>query len=251
MDAWALVPARGGSKSVPLKNLLPLGGRPLIDYVVRSAQASGVFSRIVCSTDHERIAARANELDAAVDIRPPELATDEAKVDEVAVDLLVRERAKGNTLPDVVVLLQPTSLFLLPQHIRDLIGLLRDRPAAQSVHNVYPVPHNLHSWNQRLVADDGAVKFPFEAERAHARNKQQKPKHYAFGNLIVSRTEALLTGKGFYAKPSYALTILAPYAFDLDQQTDISMAEAMITAGVVELDHLKRPTQSKKRKRSI
>lgn len=250
MNAWAIVPARGGSKSISLKNLLPLAGRPLLDYVVRAAQASGVLARIVCSTDHERIAARAGELGVAVDIRPPELATDEAKVDDVAMDLLVRERAKGHTLPDAVVLLQPTSPFLLPQHIRDLIGLLRDRPAALSVHNVYPVPHNLHSWNQRFVADDGAVQFPFEAERARARNKQQKPKLYAFGNLIVSRAEALLTGKGFYAKPSYAMTILAPYAFDLDQQTDISMAEAMIAAGVVELDHLERSTQSKKRKGS-
>ncbi len=246
MDAWALVPARGGSKSIPLKNLLPLAGRPLLDYVVRAGQASGVLARIVCSTDHERIAARARELDVAVDIRPPQLATDEAKVDDVAMDLLVRERAKGQTLPEAVVLLQPTSPFLLPQHIRDLIGLLRDRPAARCVHNVYPVPHNLHSWNQRLVADDGEVHFPFEAERARARNKQQKPKLYAYGNLIVTRTDALLAGEGFYAKPSYGVAISAPYAFDLDQQSDIPMAEAMIAAGLVQLDHLKGPTENRK-----
>ncbi len=238
MDVWALVPARGGSKSVPLKNLLPLSGRPLLDYVIRAGRASGVLARIVCSTDHDRIAARAQELDVAVDIRPPQFATDEAKVDDVVVDLLVRERKRGEMLPEAVVLLQPTSPFLLPQHIRDLIELLRNRPEAQSVHNVYPVPHNLHSWNQRLIADDGAVHFPFEAERSRARNKQQKPKLYAFGNLIASRTDALLAREGFYAKPSYALPILAPYAFDLDQQSDIAMAEAMIAARIVELDHL-------------
>ncbi len=193
----------------------------------------------MCSTDHDRIAARAHELDVAVNIRPPQLSTDEAKIDDVVLDLLVRERARGQTLPEAVVLLQPTSPFLLPKHIRDLIGLLRDRPAAHSVHNVYPVPHNLHSWNQRLVADDGAVHFPFEAERARARNKQEKPKLYAYGNLIVSRTDALLAGEGFYAKPSYAMSISASYAFDLDQQSDLPMAEAMIATGLVKLDHLK------------
>ena len=238
MKAWGLVPARGGSKSIPRKNLLPLAGRPLLDYVVCAGRASGVLSRMLCSTDDEWIATRARELGIEVDIRPAALATDDAKVDDVAKDLLGRAVARGETLPDVIVLLQPTSPFLQPQHLRDLLALLRERPAARSVHNVIAVPHNLHSWNQRLMADDGAVQFPFEAERQRARNKQQKTKLYAFGNLIATRTEALLAGDGFYAKPAFATPIEAAFAFDLDQQGDIGMAEAMIAAGAVSLGHL-------------
>jgi CMP-N,N'-diacetyllegionaminic acid synthase len=238
MKAWGLVPARGGSKSIPLKNLLPLAGRPLLDYVVRAARASGALSRLVCSTDHERIAARARELEIEADMRPAALATDEARVDDVARDWLERTRGRGEELPHVVVLLQPTSPFLQPQQVRELLALLGERPHARSVHNVCPVPHNLHCWNQRVLAADGAVQFPFEAERERARNKQQKPKHYAFGNLIAVRTEALLAGEGFYAKPSYARPIPQAYAFDLDQPSDIGIAEAMIAAGLVGLDHM-------------
>lgn len=238
MTVWGLVAARGGSKSIPLKNLLPLAGRPMLDYVVRAGQGSGVLNRILCSTDSGRIAARAHALGIDVDRRPASLATDDAKVDDVARDLLERARARGETLPATVVLLQPTSPFLQPHHIRDLLVFMNQQPAALSVHNVYAVPHNMHSWNQRTVAEDGAVQFPFEAERQRARNKQEKPKLYVFGNLIATRTDALLAGDGFYAKPSYAYLIPSQYAFDLDQSADIAMAETLIASGLVNLDHL-------------
>jgi len=222
----------------PLKNLLPLAGCPLIDYVVRAGQASGILSRIICSTDSDRIADRARGLGIEVDRRPAALATDTAKVDDVVQDLLLRESAAGTSLPDAIALLQPTSPFLQPENIRDLVTFLDTRPAAASAHNVCAVSHNLHIWNQRFISDNGEVTFPFEAERRQKPNKQQKPKLYAFGNLIVARTESLLDGAGLYAKPTYALPIAAPFAFDLDQQSDIDAAEAMIAAGLVNLDHL-------------
>jgi CMP-N,N'-diacetyllegionaminic acid synthase len=240
MKVWGLVPARGGSKSIPLKNLALLVGRPLLDYVVRAGQASSALSRIICSTDNDRIADRARELGAEVDRRPAALATDDAKVDDVARDFLMRQRGAGQPLPDAVALLQPTSPFLQPQDIRDLLSFLDARPAAASAHNVYAVPHNLHAWNQRLLGDSGEVTFPFDAKRREARNKQDKPKYFAFGNLIAARTEALLAGGGFYTQPTYALPIAAQFAFDLDQQSDVVLAEAMITAGLVGIDHLQR-----------
>jgi CMP-N,N'-diacetyllegionaminic acid synthase len=244
MSVWGLVPARGASKSIPLKNLLPLAGRPLLDYVVRAGQASGVLSRLLCSTDNERIAHRAYGLGIDVDVRPAALATDDAKVDDVARDLLMRARAEGQSLPESIVLLQPTSPFVQPRQIRDLVAAFCDRSMARSVHNVYPAPHNLHSWNQRRMADDGAVEFPFDAERKRARNKQEKPKLYVFGNLIAAQTEALLAGDGFYAKPTFAVPIEAPFAFDLDQPADIVMAEALIATGLICLDHLSPSTEN-------
>jgi CMP-N,N'-diacetyllegionaminic acid synthase len=64
MTVWGLVPARGGSKSIPLKNLASLAGRPLLDYVVRAGQKSGALARMICSTDHDAIAAHARDLGA-------------------------------------------------------------------------------------------------------------------------------------------------------------------------------------------
>jgi CMP-N,N'-diacetyllegionaminic acid synthase len=245
MIVWGLVPARGGSKSIPLKNMLRLGGRPLLDYVVRAAQASDVLARVICSTDDATIANHARDLGIEVDARPARLATDDAKVDDMAADLLARSLATFKVLPDVVVLLQPTSPFVQPQDVRDIVELFRARPGARSVHNIAGVSHNLHAWNQRLVDEDGAVSFLFGAERSQARNKQQKPKLFAFGNLIAARSDALLAGDGFYAKPAYATTITSWRAFDLDQPEDVASAEAMISAGLVALDHLSSADKGK------
>jgi CMP-N-acetylneuraminic acid synthetase len=240
MRAWGIVPARGGSKSIPLKNLLALAGRPLLDYVACAGLASGVLERIICSTDHDGIAARAAKLGLEVDRRPPELAGDTAIVDDAVIDLLHRRQRAGVALPDVIVLLQPTSPFLQPDNIRDLLAFFAARPPARSAHNVCPVPHHLHAWNQRTLGDGGAVGFPFEAERRGARNKQQKPSLFALGNLLAVRTDALIAGEGFYAKPAYALPVAASLAFDLDHAGDVAAAEALIKAGLVPLDHVTR-----------
>jgi len=71
-EAWGLIPARGGSKSIPGKNLVQVGGRPLLDYVVRAAQASGALARMIGSTDDPTIAGRMSELGVDVDPRPIE-----------------------------------------------------------------------------------------------------------------------------------------------------------------------------------
>lgn len=236
MKAWGLVPARGGSKSIPYKNLVPVNGVPLLDYGIRAAQASGCLERIVCSTDDERIAAHALSLGIEVDRRPDHLATDEAAVADVARDFLLRlpETAR----PDIIALIQPTSPFLLASHVRELALALLNNPGANSAQTVTPVPHNHHAWNQRVVEGEH-VRFHFEAERAAAYNKQKKPKLYIFGNLVAVRSAALLAGDAFFAKPSLAREIPWPYDLDLDTPQDLRLAEALLAAGLVDLPHMK------------
>lgn len=232
MTAWGLVPARGGSKSIPLKNLVPLAGVPLLDYGVRAAQAAGRLERIVCSTDDERIAARARHLGLEVDRRPVDLATDAAPVAEVAREFLQRAGA-----PDLLVLVQPTSPFLLPEHVGALLDAMARDGEARSGQTVARCPHNHHAWNQREVVD-GRVRFKFPAERAGAYNKQAKPVHYVFGNLVAARASALLEGEGFFAEPSVVVEIVPPYDFDLDAPGDAAIAEALLAAGTVRLPHM-------------
>lgn len=238
-QVWALVPARGGSKSIPLKNLMPLAGVPLLDYGVRAAAASPRVSRIICSTDHDGIAARAAELGIEVDRRPAALATDAAPVTEVARELLGRLGA-----PDVLLLVQPTSPFLLPAHIGALLDALDADPAAQSAQTVTPCPHNHHAWNQREVRD-GRVRFAFAEERARAYNKQAKPPLHVFGNLIAVRGQALLEGAGFFAEPSAAVEIPPPYDFDLDGPGDAAVAAAFLSCGIVTLPHMAQQANSR------
>lgn len=232
MKVWAFVPARGGSKSILKKNLANLGGRPLMDYGVNAAVASGICDRIVCSTDDDEIAERSQFLGIEVDRRPCQLATDDAPVADVVQEFL--ERAVG-ALPDFVALIQPTSPFLKGDQLKELVRMMVSNPAAKSGQTVYPVPHNHHAWNQRLVVD-GAVNFMFAKERAAAYNKQKKPKLYVFGNLVVARPKSLMEGSGFFATPSVALDISWPYNLDVDGPDDLQMAECLLRENLVELD---------------
>jgi len=106
----AMTPARGGSKSVPYKNLHPLGGKPLLAWPIETARATPAIDRIIVSTDDERIAKAARELGAEVYMRPAALATDTAVVADAIRELWRRLRAEGETA-EILVLLEATSPF--------------------------------------------------------------------------------------------------------------------------------------------
>ena len=237
LNAWALVPARGGSKSIPRKNLVMLAGRPLLDYGVCAAQASGRLERIVCSTDDDAIAARASQLGIEVVHRPATLATDDAKVADAARDFLASEARQGRGVPDILVLIQPTSPFLQPTDLARLLDAISADRAARSGQTVARCPHNHHAWNQREFTD-GRLRFRYASERRVAYNKQAKPANFVFGNLIATRADALMAGEDFFAEPSVGVEIAAPYDFDLDVAGDVAIAEALIAAGLVNLSHL-------------
>jgi CMP-N-acetylneuraminic acid synthetase len=233
---WAVVPARGGSKSIPLKNLVNVAGRPLLDYGVMAAKASGICDRIIGSTDDDRIAARFRELGAEVDWRPPELGGDNTPVLDVIRELLARQSSASNP-PWLIVLVQPTSPFLLPSHIEGLVRLMVERRNAKSGQTVTLCPHNHHAWNQREVVD-GIAHFLHRAEREKAYNKQSKPQRWVFGNLVATTATAIKAGEGMFAAPSIALPIEPPYDFDLDVAPDVKIATAFVRSGIVDLPHL-------------
>lgn len=236
MISWALVPARGGSKSIPHKNLASLGGRPLLDYGINAAMASGVFARIICSTDDAAIADRAAKLGVEVLWRPLHLAEDNTPVTEVALHLL---QQPSMTAPDVLALIQPTSPFILGTQIRQLVEAVAEDKQALSGQTVYNVPHNYHAWNQRIVRA-GYVEFMYAEERSRAYNKQLKPALSVFGNLVVVKPEALLRNEGFFATPSVALEVTWPYNLDVDSPEDLQLAEAILKSGLVRLDLVRK-----------
>ena len=212
-----------------------LGGRCLLDYGVLATQVSKSCSRIICSTDDRSIGERATALGIEVDWRPKALATDEAAVADVVREFLTRQQAQ----PDILVLVQPTSPFLLPEHVTGLLDLFINTSDCRSAQTVAPIPHNYHTWNQRLY-ESGTVRFLYAKERQLAYNKQLKPKVYSFGNLVAIRPDALIDGMGFFAEPSLGYPIAWPYNLDVDGPDDLRLAEALIQTGMVRFDHLKK-----------
>jgi CMP-N,N'-diacetyllegionaminic acid synthase len=121
----AITPARGGSKSVPYKNLHLLGGKPLLAWPIETARATPAIDRVIVSTDDDRIADAAKVLGAEVYRRPNELATDTAVVADAIRDLWRRLKSEGETAT-ILVLLEATSPFRTPEMIERCLRRLVD-----------------------------------------------------------------------------------------------------------------------------
>lgn len=236
-EIWGIIPARGGSKSIPLKNLVKLNGRPLIEYVIAAAKASGAITRIICSTDHNRIKSLCLEKNIEVHMRPKQLAADDTNVLDVLIFLLEQYQKNEGILPFAIVLLQPTSPFTLSDHIDACVQHLKENELANSTQTVSEFPHNYHAFNQRMI-EDGSVAFRFSEERKKYYNKQAKPKFYIFGNLVAVRTTALLQRKEIFPIPSIPNVIPFHYALDVDGPEDLELAEWYLSQGKIKLPHM-------------
>ncbi|WP_340117710.1 acylneuraminate cytidylyltransferase family protein [Pelagibius sp. 7325] len=230
-----LIPARGGSKSIPLKNIAPIAGRPMIEYVIAAGKASRRLSMLACSTDHDAIAAVCRAAGVEVLWRPEELGQDDTPVADVMRHVLRTLAARDGAAPWAVALLQPTSPFLLGAQVDACIDRLAEIPDADSAQTITPVFHNAHAFNQRVV-EEGRVRFRFLEERRQAYNKQRKPAHYLFGNLVVTRSAALLAGKDCFGDISAPVEIPRSHALDVDTAEDLDYASWLVAAGKVTLD---------------
>lgn len=139
----AVIPARGGSKGLPGKNIRPLAGKPLIAYSIEAAQRSRLVDRVIVSTDDERIAEIARAHGAEVPfLRPPELAQDLTPTEPVlahAVEWL--ERHEGYRV-DIVLFLQTTDIFRTPAMIDQVIRALLEDPAVDTAFVAHPTHKN-------------------------------------------------------------------------------------------------------------
>ncbi|HYD75000.1 acylneuraminate cytidylyltransferase family protein [Ramlibacter sp.] len=233
--AIGLIPARGGSKSIPLKNLAPVAGTPLIRFVMDAGRKASSLAAVYCSTDHPEIARACGEGGVEVIERPPELGQDDTPVTAVLLQVLDALARRDGRMPGMVALLQPTSPFLLPAHVDACVSALRAHPEADSAQTITPVVHNSHAFNQRVV-EDGKVRFRFLEERRAAYNKQRKPKHFTFGNVVVTRSRSLLDGQDCFGNVSVPVEIPRAYALDVDTLEDLDYATFLVAGHRIDLN---------------
>ena len=222
-----LIPARGDSKSIPLKNLVLLNGIPLIHYVINSALDSSLLSYICCSTDNKLIAEECNKKSVHVIERPKSLGQDDTQIIDVIRHSLSTFAEEKGFYPEMVALLQPTSPFITPNHIDSCISILQSDKMADSSQTISKVFHNAHAFNQRIIID-GRVQFKFIEERAEAYNKQRKPQHFLFGNLVVSRTRSIFNHNNCFGQISLPLEIDRLSSIDIDTIEDIDYANYVL-----------------------
>lgn len=132
-DVICIIPARGGSKGLPGKNVKPLSGKPLIAYSIEAARKSGVCDDIVISTDSEEIASVARACGGLVPfMRPAELSTDSALTEPVLTHALISVEQAFGYHYSIAVFLQPTDIFRSPSWIRSAVEALRANPDIES-----------------------------------------------------------------------------------------------------------------------
>ncbi len=229
MKVLAILPARGGSKSIPKKNIADLGGKPMLAYGIAAARACPAVSRIVVDTDDAEIAAVARAHGAETPyVRPAELATDTSPTMPVLRHALEWLKANEGYGPDAVLLLQPTSPFVRTQEIADAIALLAAHPEADSVTSVQEVPNHFHPVNLRRIEEDGCLRFANPEERAKYNTRQSKPVFYAMGNLWLFRPEVIREKQIPIGDRCLPLVISGLSTFDVDGPEDLRTAQALV-----------------------
>ncbi|MCI0400589.1 MAG: acylneuraminate cytidylyltransferase family protein [Gammaproteobacteria bacterium] len=220
-----------------MKNLAPLAGRPLIDYCVAAGRATKCISRLMCSTDSDVIAMHCRQLGVENHPRPVELGADDIPLFDVIVQLLEDVTEREGAVAELLALLQPTSPFILPEHVEQCVRGLNNNVDAASAQTLIPCPHNHHAYNQRVIKD-GWVAFCFPDERRSAYNKQSKPRHFLFGNVVVFRIKTALEQGTVFAEPSLAYEVPPIFGFDCDGPEDFRIGELLLKSALVQLPHL-------------
>jgi CMP-N-acetylneuraminic acid synthetase len=227
-EILGVIPARGGSKGIPRKNLVPLGGRPLMAYTCEAACASRLLTRVVVSTEDGEVAEVARRLGIEVCDRSPALAADDTPMLDVLLDLLATLDRRDAYRPEVIVLLQPTSPFRRAQHIDDGVRLLLES-GADSVVSVVAVPHQftpgslMRLEGGRLLTESGAI-GPLR--------RQDKPPLFARNGpaVLAVRTTVVRDQHVLYGADTRALVMSRADSIDIDEGFDLEVAELLIAS---------------------
>ena len=220
----AIIPARGGSKAVPGKNIRQLGGKPLIVWSIEVAAAVPQVDRVIVSTDDDSIAAVSRSADAEVYLRPPELATDTALVLDAVRQLLATLRAEGFA-PRFGLLLEPTCPFRSTEDVTRCLSLLQDDTVDSSATFVAAKLNPVRAWRV-----EGQRPLPFMEGLDPWQPRQRLPAAYQLsGGVYAFRADRLTDDAPSILFGNPAAVIVPPErSVDLDDELDFMLAEAML-----------------------
>ena len=229
MRTLAIIPARGGSKGLPGKNIAPLAGKPLVAWTLLAAQKSNELSRVVVSTDAEEIAEVVRAWGGDVPfLRPKELATDASRVVD-SVEYTLRRLAEENSqVYDAVLLLQPTSPLRTSADIDGAIALSRSTGAPAIVGVCDAVPH---PW-LACGLDAGGALHSFFADAEKSTHRQDYPPAYVInGALYLPTCESLRITRSFQPPGTLGYVMPTERSVDIDHSRDLLLAEVYLRHG--------------------
>jgi CMP-N,N'-diacetyllegionaminic acid synthase len=220
LEVLAIIPARGGSKRVPRKNLKPILGEPLVVRAIHAAHAAASISRTIVSTEDDEIAELARRHGAEVVLRPLELATDTTSTEDVLLHVLETLEQSGEPLPAYVMTLEPTSPLRTPE----LLDACVELAIARNADSVVTVAETRDLYG-RLDGDRFAFLDPTRVPR-----KDREPLYREVGVAYVTRTDWLREHRSVIGESLYAIVVPEERAADVNTELDLVVADATLAA---------------------
>lgn len=220
-----IIPARGGSKGLPRKNVLSLCGKPLIVWTIEAARASAHLDYIMVSTDNEEIAAVARHHGAEVPfMRPAEFATDTSSTMDAVFHALDTLKINGQHY-DYVALLEPTSPLRKKDDIDRGIKTLLEMPQMDALVSLGVIQLEHPRIVKKVV--DGLVK-PYTDLPGVSRRQEADNAYFPYGVLYLAKTEALYRDKTFYPKKLMPFFIERWQNYEVDDKLDFEIIELIM-----------------------
>ena len=226
MRILTIIPARGGSKGIKLKNLVKINGKPLVAYSIEHSLASKLINRTIVSTDNEEIAKVSEEFGAEIPIfRTKELAGDHILDLPVFEHMLTYLKKEENYEPDIVVHLRPTCPYRKPQWIDSVINLLIENVSADSVRSVSEPSQHPY----RVFEIKNTYLHPLMNERhpePYLLRRQDLPKMYYYNCVIdVTKPNTIFNKKSMTGDKMLPYIMRSEDSIDIDTPMDLEFAK--------------------------
>lgn len=227
-----VITARGGSKGIPGKNIKLLGGKPLVAHTIEAAKASGVFDRLILSTDDERIAAVGREYGCDVPfMRPAELAGDATPHLPVIQHAVSWLREREGFDPAYTMILQPTSPLRQPFHIKESAALIVERDA-DSILSVAEIPENFNYRKAMVVDGEGLLRLMDGSPiyKRIPRRQDLSKEYWSIGMIYLFKTSLIFdpANPNLYGERTVPYFVDAKYVVDINEPRDWERAEAAL-----------------------
>ena len=221
----ALIPARGGSKGLPNKNIRPLCGKPLIAHSIEVALRAKSISEVIVSTDSAEIAEVSKKFGAKVPfLRPSELAQDNSLAIDNYIYTIERLRKDGAKMEEILVLL-PTAPLRLAEDIDNAVKIFKEKNA-DSVISYYKAPHPLQ-WYKYFDASGVVRSFLPEGNRL-ANRQEEKDAYLPNGSIYIFKAELLIEKKSYFSERTFPYIMPASRSVDIDTIDDFEYAEFLM-----------------------
>lgn len=242
MRVLGIIPARGGSKGIPRKNIRPLGGRPLLQYTAEAALGARRLADVVLTTDDPEIAELGRRLGLRIPfLRPAELARDDTPSLPVLRHTVSLLEEQGETY-DAICLLEPTSPMRLPEDVDACIDRLVES-GADAVMTVLPVPVQYNPHWVYLMAEDGALRVSTGDPEPVPRRQELPPAFNRDGMVYVTRRNVLMEQNSLYGRRTLGIVIDPDRSVNIDSPDDWARAERLLAARSERGDVLESVTQ--------